>query len=492
MNQNINSQMNPTLKGVDIYLYMDYSVAKCKDFSSMVCLGRTKSNSEYWDDRKLAYWLTDTFSNIVKSIYSVLNSEDNRVSVAICGHERYIMTGLTNNIDTLKKCMNVKKFAFGGGEVCPCSVPSLRGYNPYKEMYCSIKNDRKLCPGRKAVGIIVTQSNIREDKIQETLSTINLCSKNNIDIITIGIRNKKVEYEKPIDKTILFSNNKDLSVICDYDDMLNYLKKLVRLKTSAVLKEKEELEQDIKKFCNRQKRYDEYAERLLEFEKQYKNLPDIKLHESNIIKLWEKKKELGNKNRTEHFGLGWIILFGILLLVILLLNPLEKWISAFLANNPDIGILDLKILFITGIPIFALVAYLIKDSLKHYLFISFIVTIIIAKIISLVIVGLSIVIINANSRFSEYKFMVVAVVLVIEVMLILKKIIRQKHVEERYGEMRQIHSEMNCEFTKMEKVISALYKKIYDSYEDVGSDRISVQEVQQQLLFQYKERYYYN
>lgn len=287
MNQNFNSQISPSGKGIDIYLYMDYTLAAVRDHSSLVLLGRAKRNSEQWDDRKFGHWITDTYGNIINSVCSMLNLDDNRVSVAICGHERYIMMELTNNLDSLKKCTAFKKFAFGGGEVTPCAIPSWRGYNPYKEMYYSIMNNRINCPGRKAVGIIITQSNIqKKSERQEILNIIKSCSNNNIDIITIGIRNKKVKYEAPIDKEILFSNNKDLSVICEYNDMLTYLKKILRLKMNSDLKEKKELEQDIEKFCKHQKRYSEYSEKLSELEEQYKNFPDIKLHESNITPLY--------------------------------------------------------------------------------------------------------------------------------------------------------------------------------------------------------------
>lgn len=491
MKRDLKDSRNVSKSGADIYLYIDYSFSECKDLSSIVCLGREKSNREHWDDNTFAHWIINTFERIVDSIVCALDLKDNRIIVVICGDEQYIMTDLTDDIGRLGKCITLNKFAFGGGDICPGKNIFSRDYNPYKEIYYSAMNNRKVNPGRKSVGIVITQSNKPADKKEDALNYVKLCSQNGIEIITIGIKNKNVDYKIPVNKNEInmLSNNKDLSIVCDYDSMLEYLKKIVKMISKPEFSEKRELEQSIKEFHKYQEKYDKYSDELMEFENQYENLPQIKSHKNNIDDLYKKRCELADKNMVEHFGVGWILFFGVLGLLLFFREPLVKWISESLSDGSDV--FDLKILFAIGIPIFGIVVYFIKDNYKHYIFLSLFITIIIAKVISFIFMGLGNAIAYFNVHFSEHRYAIGIGILIIEILLVAKKIIRNMHVQERVMEMRQLNSKIDAELDAIGEVILFEYKKIYDRYTDIGSERKKIQDIKIRLLEQFKRHYKY-
>ncbi len=218
-------------EGVDIYLIMDYSFAECKNFS-IVYFGK-KLNYKYSDFEK-GMDICNTYQSTLKKILSSLNLKDNLLSVTIWGGEPFVMANLTNDRKQLKSCINFDDFAFKGcsnGRIYVAGGDSFLDYDPYEEIYQSAIENRKVYPKRKAVGIVITQRNVPtyEHKEKENLfKAVEKCAYDGIEIITIGLKAVDTEYKNPINEYEIkkLSTNKELSRVCNYNEMKEHLAKI--------------------------------------------------------------------------------------------------------------------------------------------------------------------------------------------------------------------------------------------------------------------------
>lgn len=229
--------MSPAETGVDFYLSMDYNWNPCEapykegrmySWGSVI-FGKAIQHKE--DKHELMEWTRKAYANTVQSMVWDLNLKTNAMAVAVQGREQCILIGLTDSRTNIKNCVTREDFYFEGysnGRLIPCFYSS---FEPYKTLYDSAVENKRSYPKRKAVGIIIRQSSFQySSEKDEAVKYVELCAKNGIDVITLGLEDRSVQCKNPLkaDEIKMLSTNSQYSVMCDYDKLQENLKKIVK------------------------------------------------------------------------------------------------------------------------------------------------------------------------------------------------------------------------------------------------------------------------
>lgn len=229
-------------KGTDIYLFMDYNWVSCDGSHSgsrnflwgKSIFGKGIQNG---DNEAIREWTIKAYRNTVKNMVGELNLKNCAMAVTVCGSKVCVMTELTNRRSQIKTCILPKDFYFEGYSLGNL-VPYLNsGDAPYELFYKSALESKKLYPNRNAVGIVIRQSNFSYQSDREKASEyVRLCAECGMEVITIGVQDKSVLYEKPVntDELKLLSTNRQDSILCDWEGLQKQLIKIAKDKGGPV------------------------------------------------------------------------------------------------------------------------------------------------------------------------------------------------------------------------------------------------------------------
>ena len=242
-----NNVINSSKSGVDIYLYMDLSIIEADirsaEYGTHYVYGKAirgwaSSGSRCVDEYRK--WIRTAYLETVRTIVGSLSLKDNKMSVSIMGHDPYLICDLTNDRDALMNCIDVREFVLSNDSDGKFCVSHISTFNPYEEICKKVKQSRTSHPKRKVLGIVITQSSkafyrfsSEKGKIEQSVRD---CESENIEIITIGIRDADANHDDliKIDEIKAFSTNKQDSVVCDYKTMLRHLKKIAEEKGGLI------------------------------------------------------------------------------------------------------------------------------------------------------------------------------------------------------------------------------------------------------------------
>lgn len=144
---------------------------------------------------------------------------------------------MTNDRDALMNCIDTREFDLSNdydGSIC-VNVCCFGTFNPYSEICKSAKQNITSQSKRKVAGIVIIQSSKAlyhfPSQKEEIEQSVRSCGVENIQLITIGIRNADANHEELIklNEVKAFSTNKQDSVVCDYNTMLYHLKKIAQV-----------------------------------------------------------------------------------------------------------------------------------------------------------------------------------------------------------------------------------------------------------------------
>ena len=225
-------------KGTDIYLFMDYNWISCDGSHSgsrnflwgKAIFGKGVRNGELAAIRE---WTVKAYTDTVRNMVRELNLKNCAMAVTICGGDICVMTKLTNNRSRIKTCISPNDFYFQGYSAGNLTPYAISCDSPYELFYQSAMEGKKTYPNRKAVGIMIRQNNFSYQTDREKASeSVRLCAERGMEVITIGLRDKSLIYEKPltIDELKLLSTNHQNSVICDWEGLQEHLKKIAKEK----------------------------------------------------------------------------------------------------------------------------------------------------------------------------------------------------------------------------------------------------------------------
>ena len=229
-------------KGTDIYLFMDYTWVSCDGSHSgsrnflwgKSIFGKGIRNGDIETIRK---WTIKAYTDTVRNMVRELNLKNCAMAVTVCGSDVCVMTELTNKRDRIKNCILPSDFYFQGYSAGTLMPYTISCDSPYELLYRSVLESKKSYPNRKAVGIMIQLKNFSYQTDREKSSEyVKLCAKNGIEVITIGLQDKSVIYEKPIkaDELKLLSTNKADGIICDWEGLQKQLKKIAKDKGGPV------------------------------------------------------------------------------------------------------------------------------------------------------------------------------------------------------------------------------------------------------------------
>lgn len=482
--QNILSSNLGNQTGMDIYLVIQASrrSGHFRDKYGETWMGdfRSYDDLDITEFQRYYSYKMNLLAQTVRAFCQSVNLNKCRIEV-ICGnHYNDIITfqSLTNNRQKLYNCISGTPFA--------CKTINERNdaividgsdwMIPCRHIVRRIENVLRKDPKRKHIIIGLTQYFIKEKdlKYSDEREAYELLKHKGVEFILLGQQPDDFkpgingnEERLSIDGLRRFATIPELCQINSYNSNLSFLA---------------ELGKRISEFSENDKmRFREYEKKLKQLENNYLKISEISKHQSNIeILTSEKKKLIIQNQKTEYFGLPWIIIT----FVFCILSTFN--LAGLCINNMDI------IKYIVLIPEIILIGCIFFLNIEEEgIIMSYFYACVSGGFLCVIDFLLAAFCVYWNKLYELYTIQIHIIgiaLFVLLLLLVIKKVRRINRIKSRREKIDSLNDKIVSMYESVGKAIDVAYDKIYEKYPDIQWMCKSKKIVRENLLNDFKEK----